>query len=74
VATLEQAVIGFVLGLAFHFAMSVMSVLGYLVSSQMGLSMAVMNDPLNGTSSDVITGLLTIMCMIVFFPSTATWW
>ena len=67
VATLEQAVIGFVLGLAFHFAMSVMSVLGYLVSSQVGFSMAVMNDPLNGTSSDVITGLLTIMCMIVFF-------
>ena len=29
--------------------------------------MAVMNDPLNGTSSDVITGMLTIMCMIVFF-------
>ncbi len=67
VATLEQAVIGFILGLAFHFAMSVMSVLGYLVSSQVGFSMAVMNDPLNGTSSDVITGLLTIMCMIVFF-------
>ena len=67
VATLEQAVIGFVLGLAFHFAMSVMSVLGFLVSSQVGFSMAVMNDPLNGTSSDVITGLLTIMCMIVFF-------
>ena len=67
VATLEQAVIGFVLGLAFHFAMSVMSVLGFVVSSQVGFSMAVMNDPLNGTSSDVISGLLTIMCMIVFF-------
>lgn len=67
VATLEQAVIGFILGLAFHFAMSVMSVLGYLISSQVGFSMAVMNDPLNGTSSDVISGLLTIMCMIVFF-------
>lgn len=67
VATLEQAVIGFILGLAFHFAMSVMSVLGFLVSSQVGFSMAVMNDPLNGTSSDVISGLLTILCMIVFF-------
>ena len=67
VATLEQAVVGFVLGLAFHFAMSVMSVLGYLISSQAGFSMAVMNDPLNGTSSDVVSGLLTIMCMIVFF-------
>ena len=66
-ATLEQVVIGYVLGLAFHFSMSAMSVLGYMISSQVGFSMAVMNDPLNGTSSDVISGLLSIMCMIVFF-------
>ncbi|AVR97323.1 flagellar biosynthetic protein FliR [Pseudoduganella armeniaca] len=67
VATAEQAIIGFVLGLAFHFAMSVISVLGYIVSSQMGFSMAVMNDPLNGTSSDVISGLLSMLAIIVFF-------
>ncbi|KQQ36107.1 flagellar biosynthetic protein FliR [Duganella sp. Leaf126] len=67
VATIEQAVIGFVLGLAFHFAMSVVGVLGYMVTSQMGLSMAVMNDPLNGQSSDVVSALLSTLAIIVFF-------
>lgn len=66
-ATLEQAVLGGVLGLAFHFSMSAIAVLGFLVSSQMGFSMAVMNDPMNGTSSDVVSGLLSILAIIVFF-------
>jgi flagellar biosynthetic protein FliR len=66
-ATLEQAVIGGVLGLAFHFATSVMTVLGYMVSSQIGFSMAVMNDPINGQSSDVVSALLTMLTIIVFF-------
>jgi flagellar biosynthetic protein FliR len=67
VATIEQGLIGFVLGLAFHFAMSVIGVLGFMVSSQMGLSMAVMNDPLNGQSSDVTSALLSTLAIIVFF-------
>lgn len=67
VATIEQGLIGFVLGLAFHFAMSVVGVLGYMVTSQMGLSMAVMNDPLNGQSSDVVSALLSTLAIIVFF-------
>ncbi|WP_107868541.1 flagellar biosynthetic protein FliR [Pseudoduganella sp. UC29_71] len=66
-ATLEQAVIGGVLGLAFHFSVSVMMVLGYLVSSQIGFSMAVMNDPVNGQSSDVVSALLSMLVIIVFF-------
>jgi flagellar biosynthetic protein FliR len=67
VATVEQALIGFVLGLAFHFAMSVIGVLGFMVSSQMGFSMAVMNDPMNGQSSDVVSALLSVLAIIVFF-------
>lgn len=67
VTTIEQALIGFVLGLAFHFAMSVIGVLGYVVTSQMGLSMAVMNDPLNGQSSDVVSALLSTLAIIIFF-------
>lgn len=67
VATIEQALIGFVLGLAFHFAMSVIGVLGFMVSSQMGFSMAVMNDPMNGQSSDVVSALLSVLSIIVFF-------
>ncbi|HSI56499.1 MAG TPA: flagellar biosynthetic protein FliR [Ideonella sp.] len=66
-ATLEQALIGFALGLAFHLTMAAILMLGFLVSSQMGLSMAVMNDPMNGSSSDVISSLLYMMCVLVFF-------
>ncbi len=67
VATIEQAAIGGLLGLALHFMMSVIMVLGYMVSSQMGLSMAVMNDPLSGVSSDVVSSLLSVLGMLVFF-------
>lgn len=66
-ATGEQALIGFVIGLAFHQTMAIIMILGYLVSSQMGLSMATMNDPMNGTSSDVVSSLLYILSIIVFF-------
>lgn len=65
-ATFEQAVIGASLGLAFHLTVSVVMVLGYLVSSQMGLSMAVMNDPANGTSSDAVSVLMYVLYMLVF--------
>lgn len=67
VATIEQAVIGGVLGLAFHLCMAVIMVLGYLASSQMGLAMAVMNDPLNGASSDVVSSLLSVLSILAFF-------
>lgn len=67
VATIEQAVIGGLMGLAFHLSMSAILTLGFLVSSQMGLSMAVMNDPLNGTSSDVISSMLSILSILAFF-------
>ena len=65
--TLEQAVIGGVLGLAMHFSMSIINVLGYLISSQIGFSMAQMNDPVNGQQSDVISSLLSLVAIFVFF-------
>lgn len=67
VVTIEQAVIGGVLGLAFSFTTSVIMVLGFMVSSQIGFSMAVMNDPINGQSSDVVSALLTMLTIIIFF-------
>lgn len=67
VATIEQAVIGGVIGLALHFSMSVISMVGYLVSSQIGFSMAQMNDPINGSSSDVVSLLLSMLAILVFF-------
>lgn len=67
VITMHQALLGFGLGLAFHLTMAVMQMLGFVVSSQMGLSMAVMNDPMTGASSDVIATLLYLLCVMVFF-------
>ncbi len=67
VAMAEQAVIGGVLGLALQFAMAVMTMLGFLTSSQVGFSMAQMNDPVNGQASDVISGLLSLVAILVFF-------
>jgi flagellar biosynthetic protein FliR len=67
VATMQEALIGFVIGLAFHLTMAVVMVLGYLITSQMGLSLAVMNDPMNGTSTDVVSSMRYILCVIVFF-------
>lgn len=66
-ATFEQAVIGGVIGLALHFSMSVISMVGYLVSSQIGFAMAQMNDPINGSSSDVVSLLLSMLAILVFF-------
>jgi flagellar biosynthetic protein FliR len=67
VVMIEQAVIGGVIGLAMQLTMAVVNMLGFLVSSQVGFSMAQMNDPLNGQQSDVISGLLGIVAILVFF-------
>jgi flagellar biosynthetic protein FliR len=67
VAMFEQAVIGGVLGFALQFATSAVSMLGFLASSQIGFSMAQMNDPVNGQQSDVISSLLSLVAIFVFF-------
>jgi flagellar biosynthetic protein FliR len=66
-AMVEQAIIGGVLGMALQFAMAAVSMLGFLVSSQVGFSMAQMNDPVNGQPSDVISTLLSLVAILVFF-------
>jgi flagellar biosynthesis protein FliR len=67
VTTVEQLIVGFGIGLAFQLVMAVADVLGFMISSQMGLSMGVMNDPLNGSSSDVVSTLLGMIFMLLFF-------
>ncbi|MBQ5948349.1 flagellar biosynthetic protein FliR [Massilia sp. ST3] len=67
VAMFEQAIIGAVIGLALQFAMAVITMLGFLASSQIGFSMAQMNDPVNGAVSDVVSSLMSLVAMLVFF-------
>ncbi|WP_036164623.1 flagellar biosynthetic protein FliR [Massilia sp. 9096] len=66
-AMAEQAVIGGVIGLAMQLTMAVVNMLGFLASSQIGFSMAQINDPINGQQSDVITALLGLVATLVFF-------
>jgi flagellar biosynthetic protein FliR len=67
VAMIEQAVIGGVIGLAMQLTMAVVNMLGFLASSQVGFSMAQMNDPVNGQQSDVVSTLLGMVSILVFF-------
>jgi flagellar biosynthetic protein FliR len=67
VVMIEQAVIGGLIGLALQLTMAVMNMLGFLVASQVGFAMAAINDPINGQQSDVISALLGLIAMLVFF-------
>jgi flagellar biosynthetic protein FliR len=67
VAMLEQAVVGGAIGLALQLTMAVVSMLGFVASSQIGFSMAQMNDPVNGQQSDVVSALLGLVAILVFF-------
>lgn len=67
VAMFEQAIIGGTIGFALQMTMAVVNMLGFLASSQVGYSMAQMNDPINGQQSDVMSALLGLVAMLVFF-------
>jgi flagellar biosynthetic protein FliR len=67
VVMVEQAVIGGVIGLAMQLTMAVVNLLGFVAGSQIGFSMAQMNDPINGQQSDVISALLGLVATLVFF-------
>jgi flagellar biosynthesis protein FliR len=63
----EQIMIGGLLGFSFHLVLGGLMVLGTLISSQMGLSMAMMNDPINGQPSDAMSSLLYVLFVLLFF-------
>jgi flagellar biosynthetic protein FliR len=67
VVMLEQAVIGGLIGLALQLTMAVMNMLGFVAASQVGFAMAQINDPINGQQSDVISALLGLVAILVFF-------
>jgi flagellar biosynthetic protein FliR len=48
IAMIEQAIIGGVIGFALQLTMATINMLGFLSSSQVGFSMAAMNDPIDG--------------------------
>ena len=64
--TLEQIAIGLAFSLILQLLFNVFTLAGQITSMQMGLSMAVMNDPANGTSLAVLGKWLQIMAFLLF--------
>ncbi|MBN3727021.1 flagellar biosynthetic protein FliR [Burkholderia sp. Ac-20379] len=63
----EQILIGGLLGFVLHLVLAAMLMFGTLLSSQMGLSMAAINDPVSGHASDVLSSVMMIVFMLLFF-------
>lgn len=63
---LEQIIWGIMFGLLVHMLFAVLTMLGDIIALQMGLSMAVMNDPANGSSSTVLARIFTLFATLLF--------
>ncbi|EDM67995.1 putative flagellar biosynthetic protein FliR [Moritella sp. PE36] len=66
ILALEQILFGLFFGLSLTMLFTMMKLIGEILSMQMGLSMAVMNDPSSGGSSHVNSHLLTIFATLLF--------
>ncbi|MBT0727550.1 flagellar biosynthetic protein FliR [Rosenbergiella australiborealis] len=65
----EQIIWGMVFGQLLQFAFSSMQTAGQIIAMNMGLSMAVQNDPVNGTSNTLIAQLFNLTMMLIFFAA-----
>lgn len=65
--SMEQIAFGLVLGLALQLVFAVFTIVGELISTQMGMSMARYNDPVNGVSStSLVYQLYYVMLALMF--------
>jgi len=64
--TTAQLVWGLLLGLTFQLLFTVFTLIGQTITMQMGLAMAVMNDPANGVSIAIIGQLYLFLCTLLF--------
>jgi flagellar biosynthetic protein FliR len=70
VMTLEQIAFGLLLGLALQLVFAAFTLVGAVVSTQMGLSMAMLNDPVNGVSSSpILYQIYFVLLAFLFFAS-----
>lgn len=63
---IEQLLIGFMLALFVYIMIHVMTLFGAMMSMQMGLAMAIMNDPANGSSNPVISQWFLLYGTLLF--------
>ncbi|MEW7865884.1 lateral flagellar biosynthetic protein LfiR [Aeromonas diversa] len=62
----EQVLFGLLFGLCVQLLFLVMTLAGHIMSMQMGLAMAVMNDPSHGDSAPIISQLMLVFCTLLF--------
>ncbi|MGU3415826.1 flagellar biosynthetic protein FliR [Enterobacteriaceae bacterium C34A] len=63
----EQLLWGFLFGLALQTVFVALQTAGHILSMNMGLGMAMMNDPVNGSSTTVIAQIIYVFCALLFF-------
>ncbi|MGU3779461.1 flagellar biosynthetic protein FliR [Burkholderia metallica] len=66
-AMAEQVLIGGLLGFVFHLVLCALQIFSTIASSQLGLSMAQINDPMNGQMADVLTSVMYVVFILLFF-------
>ena len=63
---LQQVLIGVAIGIIMHFAFAAITSAGAFIATSMGLSMAVVADPVNGHQSPVLAQVLLVLATLVF--------
>ena len=63
---LQQVLIGVAIGIIMHFAFAAITSAGAFIATSMGLSMAVVADPVNGHQSPVLAQFLLVLATLVF--------
>ena len=63
---LQQVLIGVAIGIIMHFAFAAITSAGAFIATSMGLSMAVVADPVNGHQSPVLAQILLVLATLVF--------
>ncbi len=63
----EQLLWGFLFATALQLVFIALQTAGNILSMNMGLGMAMMNDPVNGSSTTVISQIIYVFCALLFF-------
>ncbi|PWW00841.1 flagellar biosynthetic protein FliR [Mangrovibacter plantisponsor] len=63
----EQILWGVLFGMALQLVFVALQTAGHILSMNMGLGMAMMSDPVNGSSTTVISQVIFIFCALLFF-------
>ncbi|MGG6176095.1 flagellar biosynthetic protein FliR [Pantoea allii] len=63
----EQLIWGLLFGMALQLVFVALQTAGHILSMNMGLGMATMNDPVNGSSTTVISQIIYTFCGLLFF-------